>query len=57
MTQEMFNVTFVTDRVSLITTVEAEDRGDAHTKALAEISEYLGLDLVPVRYQLEVEEV
>jgi hypothetical protein len=57
MTENSFNVSFVTDRVIVSTTVEANDDTDAHDKALEEVRYYLGLDLVPVRYQIEVEQI
>jgi hypothetical protein len=57
MTENSFNVSFVTDRVIVSTTVEANDDTDAHNKALEEVRYYLGLDLVPVRYQIEVEQI
>jgi hypothetical protein len=57
MTEKFFNVSFITDRVIVSSTVEAENKTDAHDKALEEVRDYLGLDLVPVRYQIEVERV
>ena len=57
MTENSFNVSFVTDRVIVSTTVEANDDTDAHNKALEGVRYYLGLDLVPVRYQIEVEQI
>jgi hypothetical protein len=57
MAENSFNVSFVTDRVIVSTTVEANDDTDAHNKALEEVRDYLGLDLVPVRYQIEVEQI
>jgi hypothetical protein len=57
MTEKFFNVSFITDRVIVSTTVEADDDTEAHDKALEEVRGYLGLDLIPVRYQIEVERV
>jgi hypothetical protein len=57
MIEKSFNVSFITDRVIVSTTVEAGNDTDAHDKALEEVRYYLGLDLVPVRYQIEVEQV
>lgn len=51
-----FNVSFITDRVIVSTTVEADSDTEAHDKALEEVRSYLGLDLVPVRYQVEIEQ-
>ena len=57
MTEKFFNVSFITDRVIVSTTIEAGDDTEAHDKALEEVRDYLGLDLIPVRYQIEVERV
>lgn len=53
----LYNTQFVTDRVTLGVTVEALDKDDAHTKGLDAIQTELGLNLIPMRYQLEVEEL
>lgn len=53
----LYNVTFITDRVILTTTEDAEDSTDAHNRGLATILQELGLNLIPMRYQLEVEQL
>lgn len=52
-----YNVQFVTDQVVLTTTVEADDAGEAHTQGLATVMYELGLNLIPIRYQIETEEL
>jgi hypothetical protein len=51
-----YNVTFITDKVVLTTSVEATDEDQAHDQALATVSYELGLNLIPIRYQVEYEE-
>ena len=53
----LYNVSFITDRVTLTTTEEAYDTIDAHNKGLATILNELGLNLIPIRYNIQVEEV
>ena len=53
----LYNVAFTTGRVTLTTTEEAEDTIDAHNKGLATILNELGLNLIPIRYYIQVEEV
>jgi hypothetical protein len=53
----LYNVAFITDRVTLSTTEEAEDSTDAHNRGLATILRELGLNLIPMRYNIHVEEV
>lgn len=52
-----YNVQFVTDRVVLTTTVEADDEGEAHTQGLETIRYDLDLNLIPIAYQIEYEEL
>lgn len=52
-----YNVSFVTDTAVITTSVRAEDEGDAHDFALDVIREDLGLNLIPIRYQIEIEEI
>ena len=52
-----YNTTFITDRVLLLTTVEADDTSEAHTQGLETISYELGLDLRPIPYRVEYEEI
>lgn len=53
----LYNTQFITNRVILGVTVEAQDRDDAHTRGLDTIQQELGLNLIPIRYQIEVEEL
>ena len=52
-----YNTTFTTDSVSLITTVDAEDEGDALSAGLARVLYDLGLNLIPIRCQVDIEQV
>jgi hypothetical protein len=52
----LYNTDFIMDRLIVSTTVEAEDTGDAHSRALSLIYDELGIDLVHHRYQIQVEE-
>ena len=52
-----YNVQFVTEKVVLTTTVEADDESEAHDQGLATVLYELGLNLIPIRYQLETEEL
>tara|TARA_B110000503_G_scaffold105975_1_gene158206 strand:+ start:251 stop:427 length:177 start_codon:yes stop_codon:yes gene_type:complete len=52
-----YNTTFTTDSVSLITTVDAEDEGDALSAGLARVLDDLGLNLIPIRCQVDIEQV
>ena len=52
-----YNVQFITDRTVITTTVEAEDEGDAHNQGLETVSYDLGLNLIPIPYQIEYEEL
>lgn len=51
-----YNVSFVTDSAVITTTVEARDYSEAHDNGLQVIREDLGLNLIEVRYQIEIEE-
>lgn len=55
----LFNASYITDRVVLITTVDAEDESDAHNLGVETIAEELGINLISdrVRYQIEIERV
>jgi hypothetical protein len=52
-----YNVKFITDYVVLTTTVEADDEGEAHNQGLSMVQYELGLNLLPIPYQIEYEEV
>ena len=52
-----YNVKFITDRTVITTTVEADDEGEAHNQALETVGYDLDLNLVPVSYQIEYEEL
>lgn len=52
-----YNVRFITDRTVITTTVEADDEGDAHNQGLATVMYDLELNLIPLPYQVEFEEV
>jgi hypothetical protein len=52
-----YNVRFITDYVVLTTTVEADDEGEAHTQGLSTVQYELGLNLIPIPYQVECEEL
>ena len=55
----LYNATYTTNRVVLITTIEAEDTTEAHDLGVEAIAEDLGINLITekIRYQIEVEEV
>ena len=52
-----YKVRFITDRIVITTTVEADDEGEAHNQALETVRYDLDLNLVPVSYQIEYEEL
>jgi hypothetical protein len=53
----LFNVTFVLETFTINTTVEAQDRNHAHSLGLELIATETGLNLIPIRYQIEIEEI
>lgn len=53
----LYNTTFTTDAVSITTTVEADDEGDALSAGLARILDDIGLNLIPIRCQAEIEQL
>lgn len=52
-----YNVSFITDRTVITTTVEADDEGEAHSQGLETVKYDTGLNLVPLPYQIEYEEI
>lgn len=51
-----YNVTFITDRVTIATTVEADDRDEAHNQGIETINYELGLNLSPDEFDdVEIE--
>jgi len=55
----IYNASYVTDAVALITTIEAEDESEAHDLGFERIADELGLNLITnkIRYQIEIEEL
>lgn len=52
----LYNTTYTTNRVVLITTVDAQTDTEAYIVGLDTIYKELGLDLTPIRHQYEIEE-
>ena len=53
----IYNVRFITDRTVITTTVKADDEGEAHSQALETVRYDLDLNLVPLPYRIEYEEL